>query len=283
MKEKKGIGKRICFVVLILLSILFGMILGNKVSAETYYSPNSIDSVGDNYAFDLQIIESKALKITERNQYYAFYVGDIDFEYIDLYTLYDGDSLTEHILSVDLPRQGNFVIIDLSLYPTLWSNWRIDLAESCYMYFTVHYNVSATIPKYPSPGVFIDLFKNEWELFDTVKEAINGDYFSGFKQGILQGDIEQFEHGKEVGVKEGIKQGYDNGYNVGEVAGYNRGLAEGDINTIGITSFIPSILGSVFGFILTIGSFEVFGISLLGIVALIGVLALAYFILKWFL
>jgi len=78
---------------------------------------------------------------------------------------------------------------------------------------------------------------------------------------------------------------YDLGYNEGHSNGYDEGHADGlataQQNLDGLGTIIPNIFGSVVGFFDKIASFEVFGISLFSIIALVAGIGFVIMIVKW--
>lgn len=78
---------------------------------------------------------------------------------------------------------------------------------------------------------------------------------------------------------------YDLGYNEGHASGYAEGNADGlataQQNLDGLGTIIPNIFGSVVGFFDKLASFEIFGISLFSIIALVAGLGFVIMIVKW--
>lgn len=78
---------------------------------------------------------------------------------------------------------------------------------------------------------------------------------------------------------------YDLGYNEGHASGYAEGNADGlataQQNLDGLGTIIPNIFGSVVGFFDKLASFEIFGISVFSIIALVAGLGFLIVIVKW--
>lgn len=122
----------------------------------------------------------------------------------------------------------------------------------------------------------------EEPLYDFYKKNDLG-YITGYENGHTQG----MEQGEAIGYQNGLEDGYDNGYNAanenyyetgkqdGIEEGYNKGYAEGynkgsfdvdaNINEIAATG-----IGASTDFIMKILDFEIAGISLWGILGIIG-------------
>jgi len=73
--------------------------------------------------------------------------------------------------------------------------------------------------------------------------------------------------------------GFNNINSFSYLLGLDKGLNESVAN-LTIINFIPSILGSFFGFLLTVGSYELFGLSAIGIFGMLFVLTGILFVLK---
>lgn len=119
-------------------------------------------------------------------------------------------------------------------------------------------------------------------LYDFYKK--NGlNYDAGYENGYTQG----MEQGETIGYQKGLIDGYDNGYDAakedyyetgkqdGIEEGYNKGYAEGynkgsfDVNA-NINEIAATGIGASTDFIMKILDFEVAGISLWGILGIIG-------------
>lgn len=78
---------------------------------------------------------------------------------------------------------------------------------------------------------------------------------------------------------------YDLGYEDGHASGYTEGNADGQATAQkdldGFANIIPNIFGSVVGFFDSLASFEIFGISLFSIIALVAGLGFVIVIIKW--
>ena len=252
--------------VLILLNVLvvscvlvfFG---SRSVSAEIYTNNNdNISFGGDNYGFSAFV--STAYTITERNQYYAFYVGNAIFDTITLTCYYDGDSWT-YSKDYDYFKSngyivGNYAIINLIDFPDISNNWRVDLTENPSFSFSISWFLNLgsydNFSTYQSPGVFQDEFMNNWSMFATNESAINGDYFSGYSDGInvADGDIYSsgYEDGKVDGYNEAVEtysNDYTNGYDEGIIDGKDEGYDEGydDGSTFDNSSWLKTMFFAI--------------------------------------
>lgn len=152
------------------------------------------------------------------------------------------------------------------------------------------------------------MVKNLWDLAMTSatfnEEAYETIFGRGYNEGFIigyeqattefQDDLIDYQNeAYDEGIIDGVSDAYENGFDgldngIGGTYtdegsfSYNQGLADApemaDSINIGLRGFIPSLLGAVGGFFLTIGAIEFFGISLNSIAvfifALIGLIAI---------
>lgn len=126
----------------------------------------------------------------------------------------------------------------------------------------------------------------EEPLYDFYKKndlGYNTGYENGHTQGMEQGETIGYQNGLEdgydngynaanedyyeTGKQDGIEEGYNKGYDVGFAEGYNKGSFDVDAN---INEIAATGIGASTDFIMKILDFEVAGISLWGILGIIG-------------
>ena len=143
--------------------------------------------------------------------------------------------------------------------------------------------------------IYYDTITSESIFIQTIGRVT--EYDQGYSDGKLSGFNTGFDDGYTNGKNDGIFIGRDQMYINGSSTydydysnsydfqiGYNAGLNDSDdlaaATEIGLKGFIPSILGAVLGFLLTIGSIEFLGITINGLIVFLGVLIGLLMILK---
>ena len=279
--------KKICLGLGLMILAIVTIFSSFNASAETYF-PNNTELIlsGDNYNFAISNNEVyHAIPIKERNRYYAFWTGGIVFNALKITVVYDGVEYEDYIYYNEVGVQGDYIVFDINNYDFA-NYWQVDLNDSgeynSFWNFSIGYNQSAVLPKYVNSDIYFEDFENSWKTFSTVAEALTGDYFSGYEQGVLTGDYDMYTEGKNDGLEEGYENGLEDGKDIGFENGKREGLEEGKSDKISIVSFIGNILGAAFNFIITLFSFSIFGISIADILGTIAIAFIGIFIVRLF-
>ena len=147
-----------------------------------------------------------------------------------------------------------------------------------------YYNITG-LTQYPTTGttynteypIAITKIDKDYGYENGYEEGQQTGYNQGYEEGLADGKEYEYNFTYDNGYRDGKEVGLEEGYN----NGFNEGYEKGNMNiNADVNEIVPSTIGAIADFIMTLLNIEIAGISLWMILAAIGGLLIIGIIIK---